>query len=368
MYNNNNINNLDPESALLDINDDDNKYGTKQRKRKSFNKFANITLLSIAFTQKKARIAFEITRFFLVALFFRWLVVKIVFDFVNDDEDHPGSNTIMTKKKEDFNIMDNKLPPPSPFPEYNNLIIVTGHSVYSGSDYMRAGEENSWFLEDYQMHAGTANALVEQIKVGVETAARDSEAILLFSGGKTRRLGGQVSESSSYWQVSRAYDWFGELSVEKRAFTEEYARDSFENLMFSMCRFYELTGKYPKKTTVVGYDFKRERFENLHAKALKIPKDSFEFVGTPEVMSFKKQFAEGEVQVRALFTKDAFGCKSPLSEKRKLRDPFAVGAPYEMRCPEMRNALSLCKRFSSTKNHINSNINPMINRLTLPWG
>ena len=78
------------------------------------------------------------------------------------------------------------------------------------------------------------------------------------------------------------------------------------------------------KTTVVGYDFKRERFEELHAKALKIPSAKFAFVGTPEVMSFKKQFMEGEVKVRGLFKKDAYGCEAPLSEKRKLRDPFAV--------------------------------------------
>lgn len=30
-----------------------------------------------------------------------------------------------------------------------------------------------------------------------------------------------------------------------RAFTEDRARDSLENLLFGLCRFYELTGRYP---------------------------------------------------------------------------------------------------------------------------
>jgi|TARA_B100001540_G_scaffold149675_2_gene132759 hypothetical protein len=371
-----NYNNNYAPSSLKDDNDE-NKYRTKDKLSFLPPGTPMRQLFLFLFTQKKARVAFEIVRFFVVAMFFRLLIVKVVFEdgggIGNEDEDHPGSllSTTTTRGVGKSYKNNNKYHPlfdgednMFPFPEYDNLVIVTGHSVYSGSDYMRAGEENSWFLEEYQMHAGTANALVEQIKVGVETAARDGKAILLFSGGKTRKLGGQVSEGSSYWQVSRAYNWFGEMSVEKRAFTEEYARDSFENLMFSMCRFYELTGKYPMKTTVVGYDFKRERFEELHAKALKIPSAKFAFVGTPEVMSFKKQFMEGEVKVRGLFKKDAYGCEAPLSEKRKLRDPFAVGAPYEAnRCPEMQSALSVCKHVKARKSSVKS----VIKRVTLPW-
>lgn len=39
-------------------------------------------------------------------------------------------------------------------------------------------------------------------------------------------------------------------SVRGRALTEEHARDSFENLLFSVCRFRELTGTYPHNITV----------------------------------------------------------------------------------------------------------------------
>ena len=62
---------------------------------------------------------------------------------------------------------------------------------------------------------------------------------------------------------------------------QEHARDSFENLLFSLCRFYELTGHYPGELTVVGYDFKHERFTDLHRAALRWPDQHFKFVGTP---------------------------------------------------------------------------------------
>ena len=45
----------------------------------------------------------------------------------------------------------------------------------------------------------------------------------------------------------------------RRAHTEEFARDSFENLLFSLCRHRELTGGYPQRLTVVSLPFKRER-------------------------------------------------------------------------------------------------------------
>ena len=41
-----------------------------------------------------------------------------------------------------------------------------------------------------------------------------------------------------------------EDGVRWRSLTEEHARDSFENLLFSVCRFRELTGTYPLNITV----------------------------------------------------------------------------------------------------------------------
>lgn len=61
--------------------------------------------------------------------------------------------------------------------------------------------------------------------------------------------------------VSALYQLDGEMwliitgkdEVRSRALTEEHARDSFENLLFSVCRFRELTGSYPHNITVKAF-------------------------------------------------------------------------------------------------------------------
>jgi hypothetical protein len=40
---------------------------------------------------------------------------------------------------------------------------------------------------------------------------------------------------------------------------EEYALDSYENLLFSIARFREVTGRWPEKITVIGYGMKQAR-------------------------------------------------------------------------------------------------------------
>jgi hypothetical protein len=44
-----------------------------------------------------------------------------------------------------------------------------------------------------------------------------------------------------------------------RVATEEYALDSYQNLLFAIARFKEVTGRRPFKITVVGYGMKRRR-------------------------------------------------------------------------------------------------------------
>lgn len=62
---------------------------------------------------------------------------------------------------------------------------------------------------------------------------------------------------------------------------QEHARDSFENLLFSLCRFHEITGRYPARITAVSYTLKQKRFEQLHRAAVRFPADAFDFIGTP---------------------------------------------------------------------------------------
>ena len=78
-----------------------------------------------------------------------------------------------------------------------------------------------------------------------------------------------------------------------RATTENFALDSHQNLLFSIARFREYTGHFPSKLTVVGYDFKRPRFEELHRSALRWPKDKFNYIGIDPDHNSKA--IEGEV-------------------------------------------------------------------------
>lgn len=90
--------------------------------------------------------------------------------------------------------------------------------------------------------------------------------------GETRPLAGPLSEAQSYWQIAQYYlSKTSSSSSLSRIATEEHARDSMENLLFSICRFYELTGKYPEKITVIGFEFKKERFIKIHRAALRYP-------------------------------------------------------------------------------------------------
>jgi hypothetical protein len=117
--------------------------------------------------------------------------------------------------------------------------------------------------------------------------------------------------------------------------------------LFSICRFYEITGHYPSKITVVSFTFKRQRFENIHAPALQWPAHRFHYVGVdpPASTGFDLEEAtQGEVQNAAKpFETDPYGCNSKiLQDKRKSRNPFSRIPPYELSCPDMKELLHHC--------------------------
>lgn len=81
-----------------------------------------------------------------------------------------------------------------------------------------------------------------------------------------------------------------------RATTETYALDSYQNFLFSLARFHEITGRYPLRVTIVGYEMKRRRFEELHRTALRFPAQHFEYIGI-EPSANEESARIGEVSI-----------------------------------------------------------------------
>lgn len=275
-------------------------------------------------------------------------------------------------------VVDSDLDPSSPFTSLSHLVLVAGHAVMTGTDVHEITAPSNWLLLDYQRDQ--LSTFVAHIRRGVEIARQDPQALLIFSGGETRAKAGPRSEAQSYWTAANHANWFvtepaneSELvstppavsppadDVSSRAVTEEYARDSFENLLFSVCRFNEVTGHYPARITVVGFSFKAERFRTLHRAALRYPEAQFAYDGIdPPMMSDATTdpvAAAAASKARAAllsaeqsasfrpFQLDPYSCHPPLSLKKRARNPFRRShRGYEHSCPELKPLLRFCAR------------------------
>lgn len=239
--------------------------------------------------------------------------------------------------------------------QLTHAVIVAGHAVLRINKLSTAETSDAaWYLLSYQLNQGYPGIISSHIKKGISIAQNDPGAMLLFSGGQTRRDVGPLSEAASYYFVASEKKWFttkqspsntaASANIVNRVFLEEYARDSFENLLFSVCRFREATGRYPSKVTVIGFDFKSKRFTDFHRKAIAYPSGNFSYVGIqPKHPNFDHgKAARGEADTVRGFKSDMYGCSSQLSEKRDVRNPFRRTTPYLQACPELQKLLAWC--------------------------
>lgn len=215
----------------------------------------------------------------------------------------------------------------APIEKCTHLVIVPGHAIQRCSSWRELQTPACWTLLPYQVNQ--TQDFISHLRVGIEVAAKDPNALLVLSGGQTREAAGPYSESSSLLRMAELADWFSlGGSVSGRCVTEDFARDSLQNVLFSMCRFWQVTGRWPAKTTVVGFPFKRERFVDVHWPACHIEDAEksigFEYasVGDPTAID----------DALPLFKDDPAGCKSPLLDKRRLRNPYSQQHSYQ-RCP-----------------------------------
>jgi hypothetical protein len=167
----------------------------------------------------------------------------------------------------------------------------------------------------------------------VELAAHDETSLLVFSGGQTRASAGPRSESQSYFWIADHYGWFGNGRVARRAVTEEFARDSFENLLFGVCRFRECTGRYPQSLAFVGWRFKQERFE-VHRKAVRWPEERYRYLGVNDPDDFAQALAAERKTMRD-YEADPYSASDEFVQKRESRNPFLRQHGYFTSCPEL---------------------------------
>lgn len=264
-----------------------------------------------------------------------------------------------------------------------HLIMVPCHSIWKSDFNIMEGEmpnlgqsSKHWFLAPFQYEGNDHITFIKHgLRAIVEYIDNYAESIVLFSGSRTKKDAGPVSEAQSYfllmWKIVKFIDQNDGLSKLPNAFddeivnlleqiskfikktgltvdeiftsgainNEEYALDSFENLCYSICRFNEITNSFPQKISIIGFGFKKERFIKYHAKAIDIPPRMIEYISIePKPLNYTKDQLEAyfaDVQemenknALKLFQMDWYGQKYPLFDKKQNRNPYYCFANYK---------------------------------------
>jgi hypothetical protein len=154
------------------------------------------------------------------------------------------------------------------------LIIVCGHAIFHGSDPRR---EDHWALQKFQRASASKpsehTTFLQHIQesISIVNSSKQDDHLIVFSGGATYPSHPELSEAKGYlnaatWLVSRFFSQYANLLLTKFA-VEEYATDTFQNILFSILKFHEVKQRYPAEIIVVTHAFKSHRIQ-LHRDAI----------------------------------------------------------------------------------------------------
>lgn len=229
---------------------------------------------------------------------------------------------------------------------FTKLVILPCHSIWQPGPSL-GEDKREWTLADFQHDGQDHLCFREHIQRVVSVLENDSLSYLIISGGQTKRECGPVSELYSYYHLAQCMRQCDD-SLFDRITTEEFARDSFENVLFLICRFFEVHGYYPSQVCVVGFEFKRKRFLDLHLKSgLRFDPSNMEYIGNdlkPIDMSDREKdlyyanlATSEEKHAFEPFSRDLYGLTPPLSTKRQMRNPFSRFHGYASSNPALHD-------------------------------
>jgi hypothetical protein len=160
--------------------------------------------------------------------------------------------------------------------------------------------------------------LKNQLETSLSLLANGDYDVLIFSGGYTKP---QVEKSEARGML----DWAEVLHLTQgkdRILLEEFARDSLENLLYSMCRFFQFFDEFPALVHSCTWKFNVRRYE-IFAQKLALPNFQVVPVGR---RNDEERIAE---ELARLAESDPFSQKQPGSAEKYLkRDPWKKIPPY----------------------------------------
>lgn len=169
----------------------------------------------------------------------------------------------------------------SPAPPPTHLILVACHAIYTGGP-TAGSSSDEWLLAPFQHDE--APTFIAHVRSALTLLCNPAlpPALLIFSGSRTRAET-TTSEAQSYLNLAADNAFFGlgvsESILEQQIVLEERALDSFGNLIHGLIAFWRRVGTWPASVTIVGHEFKRARFLELHVPACGWPLEQVEYLG-----------------------------------------------------------------------------------------
>jgi hypothetical protein len=220
-------------------------------------------------------------------------------------------------------------------PKITTLCVLGGHGIP-----VKVDGKWKWI----GVYPGEEPLLLEHIQAAVLQAASRRHICLVFSGGESREAAGRRSEAEGYFEMAKEHSWFGHAEVEKRTLREPFARDSLENLIFSILLFFQTFGYWPTEIIVLGWIFKAERF-HLHRQAVKWPAARFNYIGVnnPAPGNLYAALAGEQAKIEAV-KRDLFLAGPEWAAQREMRDPFQRYHRYQKVHPAFDRIFELMDR------------------------